>query len=303
MTKRFDLLFETKKEHVQTLYDKKFQYEHKLKKKGTAAVMDKGISVIISSIAVAGIALSLFFPPIGLGLLAASAILGALYLVSRLTFPSIMKLFAGKGLKKESLEALKTSDDHPELLSKHSLSDTPNGSLSANEHLVESTGIAMKMLFGKTGVVHALQIQASKSLWISETHDTLLTIMNNHDAHALLKHFAKLSAHIQSTSPHATTDDVRQMFKTLQEMEPVLPLATLISLLKESVPAAKTGLSEQEKDDLLACPPLKHFLHEQGFELQALAFEKVTLQKTIPAPPETEQEKQDDNEGMNSHHD
>lgn len=285
VTKRFDLLFETKKVPLQTLYDKKFEQEQKLQKAGTAAVMNKGISVALAAMAVTGLALSLFFPPIGAGILAASAILSAVYLVSRVGFPFIKRLFTSTSSKKESAETSGKPEEHLDLGSKSTLSNTSGVSLEAESRATDSTGKTMRLLSGDKNPTQALQKLVFNSQQLYQIHANLIAIVSRQDTPALLRLFAQLSSHVQSTSPHSTTDDVRELFNTLEEMDPPLSLSSLMPLMKDSASAVQTCLAEQEKNDLFSCSPLITFLHEQGVELKVIAPEhEEEQQKTTPRP-------------------
>ena len=299
VTKRFDELYDSKKAPLQALHDKKFQYEEKLKKKGMGAVVDKGISVAISALALAGLTLTLFFPPVGLGLLAASAAFGALYMVARVTYPFIKRLFAKKSSTPTATESPAKPEARPEVSPSDELEDSllshPEVSLGVEHHVdhsdhlapvSESTTKAMNLLFHKEAA-HILQDQIANSQWMGKAHATLSSIVDNHDPHALLKFFTALSLHVQSAAAPSTADDLKQLFSNLHEIQPGLSSSTIL-LLKEAVSAVQTGqikLSEQETSDLLACPPLKDFLHEQAIDLQIINTPKATPISTAEAQP------------------
>lgn len=75
---------------LQTLYDQKLAQETKLGMMGGMAFMDKGVSIAISSLAIIGIVLTLFFPQVGLAILAATATLAVTYMVARIAGPYII---------------------------------------------------------------------------------------------------------------------------------------------------------------------------------------------------------------------
>ncbi|KTD74945.1 hypothetical protein [Legionella waltersii] len=74
---------------LRELKDNQVEQQTKLKKMGLTAFMDKGVGIGLASVALTGAILSLFFPPVGIGLLVGSAALGLLYVVGRVTVPLV----------------------------------------------------------------------------------------------------------------------------------------------------------------------------------------------------------------------
>ncbi|RUQ97837.1 hypothetical protein [Legionella septentrionalis] len=74
------------KKIVQGLHNKVATLEQQQQAKGIGAFTDKLVGVGVGSLALLGITLSLFFPTVGVSILAASAGLGGLYLLGRITY-------------------------------------------------------------------------------------------------------------------------------------------------------------------------------------------------------------------------
>lgn len=97
----------------QELLNKEDQYLAKLHEiKDPKTLMDKGVAVFLGGIAIAGAVALIIFPPAGMGLLAASALLSGAYLLGRLAAPWIQKV--GSWIK----DKLASPDDNA-LLIKH----------------------------------------------------------------------------------------------------------------------------------------------------------------------------------------
>ncbi|MCC5792031.1 MAG: hypothetical protein JJT82_05385 [Legionellaceae bacterium] len=78
---------------LQDLHNTQLQQETRLKEMGDGAFMNKGMAIAVSSLAMIGLVLTLFFPPIGFGIMAASAGVGIVYAVGRMTLPRLAPLF------------------------------------------------------------------------------------------------------------------------------------------------------------------------------------------------------------------
>lgn len=69
---------------IQALYDQKHLYEVRKNKLNVLSAIDRGLSLGLAIAGAVGIVLSLFFPPVGLGILAACAGIGGAYCLFRL---------------------------------------------------------------------------------------------------------------------------------------------------------------------------------------------------------------------------
>ncbi len=78
---------------VQGLKDKQHALEMKLERKGAGALLDKTVGFGLASLGLIGITVSLFFPPIGLGLLLGAVGGGLLYGIGRVSAPLVSRFF------------------------------------------------------------------------------------------------------------------------------------------------------------------------------------------------------------------
>ena len=81
---------EQKKEGIKALYQKKYMLEESIKIEST--VMDNCVSMVLSSLTLTGAVVSLFFPPIGLGILIGVSLAGSTYAITQFTAPYVMML-------------------------------------------------------------------------------------------------------------------------------------------------------------------------------------------------------------------
>lgn len=163
--KAFDTLFQDKEVMLQKLYDEKHKYEAELKNHDTAAVMDKGVAISLAAIVLAGLALSLLFPPLGVSILAASAIASVAYIVGRLSFTLINGLISGQSSKKGASEFTGAPVGQQEDKHAREVLDTLDTSISAeaphSKH--DSTATTVKLLIDDQKAYSALHKQPSHS--------------------------------------------------------------------------------------------------------------------------------------------
>ncbi|KTC64582.1 coiled-coil protein (plasmid) [Legionella adelaidensis] len=134
--------YQTICKELQETTARKNKLEEKVKKYGSLRLVDRAVGVGLSSLGLAGVALSLFFPPVGLALVAAATIGGLAYLGGRLVIPQIKNFFNWVGSKisgTKETPAVKEPGDEPkpgETLIK-GLDDTKKDSLSQQDQLAE----------------------------------------------------------------------------------------------------------------------------------------------------------------------
>ena len=95
-------------------------------------IVDRGMGVIIAAVALAGLVISLYFPPIGFGILAGAAVLGASYVGARLAWSlgqfAYNRLFPKTIANKEVI--IEQNQDEPEAQDEESLQDSITKELS-----------------------------------------------------------------------------------------------------------------------------------------------------------------------------
>lgn len=99
-------------QEINELYTKKAKFTKKLNKRDLPAITDKTVGVTLSTLALAGLVVYLFFPPVGIALMTASAGMGTLYIAARVTVPLMKNLagWIGEKLKKDEAQQDKISD-------------------------------------------------------------------------------------------------------------------------------------------------------------------------------------------------
>jgi len=104
--------FEEKKQKIQELINEKHDHDTRLELKDGVKMMDKGVGVALAALVVLGAGLTIAFPPLGLTIMAATAAVGALYIVGRVAVPLFKKLGEALGLldKKEEVLAEEVQD-------------------------------------------------------------------------------------------------------------------------------------------------------------------------------------------------
>lgn len=81
--------FNVKKDHLIKLKLKELDVNNKIKNAGFVQIMDKGVGLSLSALALIGLIVSLYFPMVGLGILTAVSVISLAYLVARLIVPII----------------------------------------------------------------------------------------------------------------------------------------------------------------------------------------------------------------------
>ena len=298
----FNTTFSDKKETLQTLYNKKIQCEALLEKHDTPAVMDKGIGIALSALALTGLTLSLFFPPLGFALLTASAVAGASYIVSRTLFPIVKEWVTKLFNKKTETQAITTPEEQTtvsvspenqqEILNTADVSlNTEAAALPTESHtdienadqsVPESTTTTMKLLYGEQGAPAALLQQITENHSVDEMKRTLLNNIEANRFDKLLTDLSQVPTSIQT----ATYDDLTQFFSNFDEEEQDKLFASLNHAIS-AVHKGELNLSEETIAQLFSSEPLVEFLHEQGVEVQKLVENRPALQANAePGPTE-----------------
>ncbi|MGQ3891492.1 hypothetical protein [Legionella sp. CNM-4043-24] len=83
--------FLSKQKQIQKNVNKKAKHESALKLKDGMRMMDKGVGMGLSALALLGGGLTVAFPPVGLTILAATAVVGGLYILGRIAAPLLAK--------------------------------------------------------------------------------------------------------------------------------------------------------------------------------------------------------------------
>ncbi|CEG58769.1 hypothetical protein [Legionella fallonii] len=304
--KKIDALerqYESTKNELQGCHDKKLLDEKTLSGMGSAAFMDKGVGIVLSSIAVIGLVLSLFFPPVGLGLVAASAGLGTLYVVGRVAASVIGPLLAPH-LKKLGEKFANTSENTEDEQLSHDLDKTltnQSPSSPAEQMNYRSTtrqgelpilGSTLKTMRGLFGEEAGKQLHALKddAVEMGKLDDQLLKIIESGSHLEALNFFRNLAVVAQKENcPHG---DLQCLFNKFSNMSGVLPL------LERALDKVKNGdlvLSEVERVELHASEPLIAILQqsERRIDLDFLVPSHISHTTRSDAVMSEKQEKEE----------
>ncbi len=138
--------FDQRLQLLQTHHDNKFKYEEKLKEKSLGKLMDNGVGMALTCVTIVGLTLALFFPPVGMIIVGATAAAGLAYLVARVGIP-FFKGLVSKFSKKNVPEALDDHSEKPlENEKKEALSDTIKHAPTPS-HALGSTATALDILY------------------------------------------------------------------------------------------------------------------------------------------------------------
>ncbi len=83
-------LYDTQRDDIKALYEQKFSLEDKLKIE--TELMDNCAGIMLSSLAIAGTVVALFFPPTGFFILFAATLVGIAYVTTRIIAPDLFKV-------------------------------------------------------------------------------------------------------------------------------------------------------------------------------------------------------------------
>ncbi|MDR3442182.1 MAG: hypothetical protein P4L65_04110 [Legionella sp.] len=113
--------YQTKKEFITELKGKKFEVDEKIKAVGFRHVLDKSIGILFSALAVSGLVVSLFFPPVGLAILTTVSIASIAYISIRIAvslISSLVKFIQSKLQKTSEADVVAQDIEHREELKK-----------------------------------------------------------------------------------------------------------------------------------------------------------------------------------------
>jgi uncharacterized protein YaaW (UPF0174 family) len=290
----FKSLHAAKKELLQNLHNTQYSYQTQLRSQNALKILDRGVAISFAALSIIGLSLGLFFPPVGMAIFAASAILSSAYLIGRLSY-ALIKLIQKKFNKKEATLANEDSLEGIELMPLHAplqhpqAEPAPTTVTTATEPATlsevavndNSTVIAMKALFDQ-GHAH----KKTSHQWKINIHETLLKMVQTHDTAGTLQFLKNAADYIKEKT--GSTEDIRQFFAEVEDMPSV------ITVIRDALSAAQNGsldFPEQDKKTLRECTPIKIFLQEHGVNL---------LEMLPPQPPEPPPEGDDDETRANA---
>ncbi len=268
------------KTELQILHDKKLLDEKTLSGIGVTAFLDKGVGIALASLTVIGAVLSLFFPPVGVGILLASAAMGTLYLIGRIVVPIVAPVIVtqvkklGEWLANafENKKGNKLTHDLDSTLTSQSQASptepTPPSSAPGNEapSVSSSTLIAMKGLFGK-GAGEQLRLLGQDAAEMELLDNQLLKIAERGNPIDALNFFRNLAVIAQIED--CSHGDLHSLFNKFSNMNKVLPL---LDKALEDIESGALVLSDAEKSELRASKPFMVILQhsERSLDMDVL---------------------------------
>ena len=223
---------------TQDLYDEQAKQREKLAALGWGKAIDRITAIGLASVAFLGVTLSLFFPPVGLGLILASAGAGVLYFIARVSYPLVKKLItnlmtdkpSGKVTQSENYESLRASSK------------------------LYSTSFTVLMLFSqkKIKAVDALHTHIDASQYIEHIENKLSSFVASNNLKDIAGFFRDVAKHAETH--HLNEGDIETFFAHFPSMCNVLPLLKV----------AMESFTVEEKEQLVAYKPLRKVLRSEG---------------------------------------
>ncbi|KTC75327.1 coiled-coil protein [Legionella birminghamensis] len=270
--------FEKLKQAMHNLQNRRISREDKLKRLGGMGITDKLVGIAVSSLALAGIVLSLFFPPAGLALIAASAVAGGLYVLGRVGFPLLKQawnslLGKGKatGVKIEAQDDDNTENEQKELLEESkqiSPEPTPEPShdLKSGMPSHSSTLQAELNLEGPESP-SILRRKLDHLHWVDNTERELDNAIEHSDQRAILRTFNQIAIHFQNDQHNVNQNTIEDL---LEEFECTDAALALLKQAKQAVIDHQLDISPTEINALLDSEPLRVALQKRQIHFQPL---------------------------------
>lgn len=86
--------FKNQKKVIEDLKNKEFHLGQEIKQVGLMKIIDRGLGVGLAALSLVGLVVAVFNPPVGLGIIAGSAVFGTSYLVVRVATPLLVSLLS-----------------------------------------------------------------------------------------------------------------------------------------------------------------------------------------------------------------
>ncbi|WP_031567887.1 hypothetical protein [Legionella wadsworthii] len=241
---------------LQVLYNNKIKDEKTLEGLGTAAFMDRGVAAALTSLVIVGLVLSIFFPPVGLGIAAGSAGLGALYIVGRVGVSLIAPIIKAQWEKRKSQKE-KTEDNQespepsPGLDESLRSQSTLSGSENERDLEEDSTLKTMKELFGLKATQRLKELKEN-AIEMDKLDNRLTQIVTSQNHREVLRFFQNISviAHMEEC-PYGDLKCLFDKFTSINEALPLLETAL------EEVQNGSLDLSKKERETLYASEVFK----------------------------------------------
>ncbi|MDI9819063.1 MULTISPECIES: hypothetical protein [unclassified Legionella] len=282
--------FRAKAKEIQELYDKQLHLQQKLEKMNSGKVADRCMAIGLSALAVIGVGLALAFPPIGLGIVAGSAVLGGAYVIGRLALPLVSK-FAGwlkTTLFKDPDKVQESAKDEV----KEKLEAGPVLDNTMKVAHVHETTTDLSRVFTSDDInaaVKALSEQIAESQSIEQFIEQIgkrFSAIKPENLQGIVNCFKDIAAYAKE---HQLNAEDLQGFLEMDKVKPGL------ALLQRAI--TETGFSPEEQKEILDYSPLAEALEKQGVDFKPLKSSPTGSSFPAMSSKKEEEEEEGENEG------
>ena len=275
----FETRYAQKKVVLQTAHDEKLILEQQLAKLSKGAFFNKGLSIGLSGLALAGTVLSFIFPPVGFALIAATATIGLLAVLVKI----IVNRVKSRAKKREQ-EAKKTTNTTQFVDTTNKTDVNPTLSNAKTDTQREIPTLSEVRALQELGITKT-KAQAEIPKLESKLRENieLAKIIKSRNCEAILHFVERHALHISSTMSQAQEPEIIAYFNDFPCFtKQALPL---LELAIKKVIDGEIILSESHIDNILACDQLKSYMHIHNIKLDQLAPTKTIS----PSEPEKEE--------------
>lgn len=317
----------TIREDIQGLKNQKLLLEKKLERKSTIKMVDKMVGVFLGAVVIVGLSLSIFFPPVGLGIVAGAAAAGLIYSIGRITFPfayrfgkwlsgKIKNAFqssSDKDVEKKETPSLTVqpgenaspinkikSDDSPSPVNTAPVSVIKDSKTPLSAHSNSITDIAERLYGNEARRI--LKEQYGKDLSIDTLDDTLNTYLSVKDEQnrqqGIIKFFAEQAKHIYHHSPKASSEDIFDFFERLNNFDKSAVKLLNQALSNYNAHPRDFNLGKESIKAISTFPAFREALSKKGIDDSLLNQSETMVTDNSNASPElTEDSSEGESEG------
>lgn len=223
--------FDEKTQEIQQLYNRRYLLTQKLSRSGWVRIMDKGVAIGIGSLALMGMLIGLFFPPVGLTIALCAAVTGGSYIIARVGIAIFSKV-----IKNKMQKAASPVESENKAVTTH-----------------ESTGDVMKELFGNKAEM-ALYAQIQDNQWIEQTKKGFASAVSQGNVDKVLAVFQDIAHFVKEHQ--ASQEVILGFLQSFEKSHTVLAQFNQLLIENNSLHQSIAEISDY--------PPLKEALMEAG---------------------------------------
>jgi len=245
--------FTQKKQKLQSLRDTEVHLQQKLEKLGGRAVLNKGLAMGLASLALVGVVVAMFFPPVGLSLIVASAAIGGLYFLGSVAVGFLSKVFKSDNHAKKPETFEREQENEPLLEEKNGTDLLVDSTLESTSQLEHSSVFNISEILGGKDQTSFLKKEVEQMVFLQKVVENVATIVEAHDSDKIVQFFKQMALYTKEN--HMTLGDM-QFFMEDETMQ------SAINLFKHMPEENK--LTEADNDILQCYKPFATFLEKQG---------------------------------------